>query len=250
MSEKIVLTIDDLTVAYQNTAVLWKVNAEIPTGSLVAVVGPNGAGKSTLIKTIMGIVPKNFGTVRIFGKELNQIKKRHEKISYMPQRGSVDWSFPLTCLDVVLMGRYGHIGWLRRPSEEDRKLAMEALDKFGMTDFYDRQIDELSGGQKQRVFLARSYLQDADLIFLDEPFGGIDARTEEVILDLLKELRDQGKTIVVVTHDLSSLQGHFDYAWLLNIHTIAFGRPDEILTPDNLAHCYGGTIHSYQEGSS
>ncbi len=242
-----VLNIKDLTVAYGNTSVLWQVSAEIPKGALVAVVGPNGAGKSTLIKTIMGLVKPHSGSISIFGQPLNELPERYKKISYMPQRGSVDWDFPISCIDVVLMGRYGHIGWLRRPSKKDRVLALQALDRFGMKEFANRQIGELSGGQQQRVFLARTYLQDADLLFLDEPFGGIDAKTEEVILELLKELRDQGKSIVVVTHDLASLKNHFDYAWLLNIHTVAFGEPDEVLTRDNLLHCYGGTIHLYPE---
>ena len=245
-----VLELKDLTVAYGENVVLWKVSGEIPESSLVAIIGPNGAGKSTLIKTIMGIIPYHSGTVSIFDESLKSLKNKHEKISYMPQRGSIDWDFPINCLDVVLMGLYGHIGWFKRPTKQQKAEALAALEKFGMKDFADRQIGELSGGQQQRVFLARTYLQDADLIFLDEPFGGIDAKTEEVIIDLLKELRNKGKSIVVVTHDLASLKQHFDYAWMLNIHTIAFGKPDEVLTADNMQHCYGGTIHMFHEESA
>lgn len=245
----VVLDIENLTVAYGDTAVLWKVTAQIPEASLVAIVGPNGAGKSTLIKTIMGIIRPHSGKISIFNQPLKSLTKRHEKISYIPQRGSIDWDFPINCLDVVLMGLYGHIGWFKRPSKLQKEQALAALEKFGMKDFAKRQIGELSGGQQQRVFLARTYLQDADLIFLDEPFGGIDAKTEDVIINLLKELRDQGKSIVVVTHDLASLKQHFDYAWMINIHTVAFGKPDVILTPDNMQHCYGGTIHTFHEGS-
>ena len=238
-----IIKVDDVTVAYQDTAVLWKVNISLPKGKLIAVVGPNGAGKSTMIKAIMGIIKPDSGTITVMGQRLDDIKERHKKISYMPQRESLDETFPVNCLDVVLMGRYGHIGWFKRPSAKDRELAMAALRRFDMEEFADRQIGELSGGQKQRVLLARSYVQDAEIIFLDEPFGGIDLKTEEVILQLLKELRDEGKTIVVITHDLASLKQHFDYAWLLNIHSIAFGRPDEVLTRENIAHCYGGTVH-------
>ena len=243
-TNKPIITVRDVSVAYKNDAVLWEVNGDVPEGSLVAIIGPNGAGKSTLIKTIMGIIKPKSGKIKIMGQELKDLKKVHEKISYMPQRDSIDDNFPVNCLDVVLMGRYGHMGWFKRPSKEDRQLAMDALRKFDMDDFAHRQIGALSGGQKQRVLLARSYVQDAYIWVLDEPFGGIDAKTEELILQLLKELRDEGKTIIVVTHDLTSLRQHFDYVWLLNIHTVDFGRPDEVMTGGNIAHCYGGTIHA------
>jgi manganese/zinc/iron transport system ATP- binding protein len=242
-----VIEVKDLTITYgDNNAVLWKTNGSIPEKSLTAIVGPNGAGKSTLVKSIIGAIKPHKGEIKINNKSIKNFSNKHKLISYVPQRDTLDDNFPISCLDVVLMGRYGKLGWIKRPSKSDKDAAMNALEKFGMQMLANKQIGELSGGQKQRVLLARSYLQDSDIIILDEPFGGIDLKTEKIILDLLKELRDKGKTVLVITHDLDSLKDHFDYVWLLNIHTIAFGKPDQVLTKENLIHCYGGSVHLLQ----
>ncbi|HZG65197.1 MAG TPA: ABC transporter ATP-binding protein, partial [Herpetosiphonaceae bacterium] len=189
------VAIRDLTVAYRDKPVLWDIDLTIPEGRLVAVIGPNGAGKSTLIKSILGLVPIAAGSVSFWGRSYRQ--QRH-LIGYVPQRGSVDWDFPTDALDVVLMGRYGRLGWLRRPSRGDRETALECLRHVGMADYAARQISQLSGGQQQRVFLARALAQDARIYFMDEPFAGVDATTERAIVGLLGELRKAGKTVVVV----------------------------------------------------
>jgi manganese/zinc/iron transport system ATP- binding protein len=226
-----VIEVKDLIITYgDNNAVLWKTNGSIPEKSLTAIVGPNGAGKSTLVKAIIGAIKPHKGEIKINNKSIKDISNKHQLISYVPQRDSLDDNFPICCLDVVLMGRYGKLGWIKRPSKSDKDAAMNALEKFGMHMLANKQIGELSGGQKQRVLLARSFLQDSEIIILDEPFGGIDIKTEKII----------------ITHDLDSLKDHFDYVWLLNIHTVAFGKPDEVLTKENLIHCYGGSVHLLQ----
>ncbi len=187
--------IEDLTVAYQQQPVLWDVDLRIPRGVLMAIVGPNGAGKTTLIKAVLGLVRPLAGEVRIFGKPY---KEQRQRVAYVPQRSSVDWDFPTTVLDVVMMGRYGQLGWFRRPGRRERRLAMAALEKLGMQAFAERQISQLSGGQQQRVFLARALVQDADVYLMDEPFQGVDATTERAIVTLLQELSRQKKTVVVV----------------------------------------------------
>lgn len=229
--------IQDLTVAYKESPVLWDVDIEIPQGKLLAVVGPNGAGKTTLIKAVLGLIKPSAGRVKIFGLPVDN--QRH-LIGYVPQRTTVDWDFPTNALDVVTMGRYGHLGWFRRPGAGDKKLALEALDKVGMVDFADRHISQLSGGQQQRVFLARALVQDAAIYFMDEPFVGVDAATEGAIISLLKELRNKGKTVIVVHHDLQSLEEYFDWVFLLNVRQIAIGPVKEVMTPENLRAAYGG----------
>jgi manganese/zinc/iron transport system ATP- binding protein len=229
----------DLTVAYQEKPVLWDVDLEAPEGVLMAVVGPNGAGKSTLMKTILGLVPAAAGQVRIYGKPYEA--QRH-LVGYVPQRGSVDWDFPTDALDVVTMGLYRRLGWIKRPRKAERAAALDALDKVGMADFADRQISQLSGGQQQRVFLARALVQDAQIYLMDEPFAGVDATTERAIIGLLRELRRQGKTVLVVHHDLQTVPEYFDWVTLLNVRRIASGPVDEIFTDENLRRAYGGRI--------
>lgn len=231
--------VTDLTVAYREVPVLWDVDLDVPEGVLMAIVGPNGAGKSTLIKSVLGLVQAAAGKVRIYGKSYEQQRRL---VGYVPQRGSVDWDFPTDALDVVTMGLYGKLGWVRRPGREQRELAMESLEKVGMADLYDRQISQLSGGQQQRVFLARALVQDAQVYFMDEPFAGVDATTERAIIDLLRELRAAGKTVIVVHHDLQTLGEYFDWVMLLNVRRIASGPVDEVLTEENLRKAYGGRI--------
>ncbi|MCH2660288.1 ABC transporter ATP-binding protein, partial [bacterium] len=200
------IQIHDMTIAYHKKPVLWDVDLDVPEGQLVGIIGPNGAGKSTMIKAIMDLVPKASGWVKIYGEDYGEMRKI---IGYVPQRESVDWDFPISALDVVLMGRYGHVGWMRRPGREDRRLAQDALDKVGMGDYARRQISQLSGGQQQRVFLARALAQDARIYMMDEPFAGVDAATERAIIEILVALREQGKTILVVHHDLQTVTEYF-----------------------------------------
>ncbi len=238
-----IIEVHDLTVAYRDIPVLWKINFEISSSTLTAVVGPNGAGKSTLVKTMMGLIKPVTGDIKIMGEPYHKIKDKHAKIAYIPQRESVDWSFPINVIDVVQMGRYRHLGWFKRPGKLEREFAMDALKKFEMHEFANHQIGELSGGQQQRVFLARAFVQGADLFFLDEPFGGVDAKTEEMTLQLLKDLRNIGKTLIVVTHDLQSLKEHFDHTILINKKLIGYGPTEEVLTHKNLIKTYGSHMH-------
>ncbi|GAA0872857.1 metal ABC transporter ATP-binding protein [Gangjinia marincola] len=235
-SDHIAVQVDDLTVAYNYKPVLWDIDLEIPQGVLMAIVGPNGAGKSTLIKSILDIIDPIAGSVRIFGKPY---KKQYQKVAYVPQKGSVDWDFPTTALDVVLMGTYGKLGWIRRPGEKQKKSALEALEKAGMLPFRDRQISQLSGGQQQRIFLARALVQQAEIYFMDEPFQGVDASTEIAIINILKELRKQKKTVIVVHHDLQTVPEYFDWVTFLNVKKIATGPVKDIFNDDNLTKTYG-----------
>lgn len=238
MNQEHALIIEDMTVAYQTTPVLWDIDVKVPAGVLMAIVGPNGAGKSTLIKAVLQLIKPISGTVTIHGSSYETQRK---KIAYVPQRGSVDWDFPTSVLDVVLMGRYGFLGWIKRPTHQDRQLAMEALEKVGMEAFAQRQISQLSGGQQQRVFLARALVQDAAVYFMDEPFQGVDAKTEQAIIVLLKELRASGKTVVVVHHDLQTVADYFDWVTLLNTQLIASGPVAEVFTEENLRKTYRST---------
>jgi manganese/zinc/iron transport system ATP- binding protein len=238
-AEDFPLVIDDLSVAYRDVAVLQDIDLAIPKGQLCAIIGPNGAGKSTLIKAALNLVPTVAGTVRIFGKPYAQ--QRH-RVGYVPQRTSVDWDFPTTALDVVMMGAYGRLGWVKRPGRRERELAMHCLDQLGMADYADRQISQLSGGQQQRVFLARALIQDADLYFMDEPFAGVDALTEKAIVTLLQALRARGKTVVCVHHDLDSAPDYFDWLVLLNVRLIAAGPFISTFTYENLRKTYGGAM--------
>lgn len=235
---EIAIHVEDLTVSYDLKPVLWDIDLDIPAGSLMAIVGPNGAGKSTLIKAILNLIKKVSGEALFNGKSY---KEMHKKIAYVPQRGSVDWDFPTTVFDVVLMGRYGHLGWFRRPKKEDKEIAFEALEKVGMTLFKNRQIAELSGGQQQRVFLARALAQDGDIYLMDEPFQGVDAKTEKAIVEVLKALKQQGKTVVVVHHDLETVPAYFDSVTLLNMKVIASGPIETTFTEQNIKNAYQGT---------
>jgi manganese/zinc/iron transport system ATP- binding protein len=233
------LHVEDLTVSYHSKPVLWDIDLDVPPGVMAAIVGPNGAGKSTLIKTVLGLLTPAAGHVTIFGRPYRAQRRR---VGYVPQRSSVDWDFPTTALDVVTMGLYGHLGWLRRPGKAEHAKALHALELVGMQDFAGRQISQLSGGQQQRVFLARALVQQADVYFLDEPMAGVDATTERAIVDILHKLRDQGKTLIVVHHDLQTVRTYFDWLLLLNVRVIAQGPVDEVYTPANLKKAYGGQI--------
>ena len=233
------LEVRDLTVAYRDKPVLWDIDLTVPSGVLMAIVGPNGAGKTTLIRAILSLLKPAAGLVSIFGRPYHEQRRL---VGYVPQRGSVDWDFPTSVLDVVMMGRYGALGWVKRPGRKDQQLAMEALQKVAMEEFASRQISQLSGGQQQRVFLARALVQQAELYFMDEPFQGVDAKTERAIIDLLKDLRSAGKTVVVVHHDLQTVPDYFDWVTLLNVRCIASGEVREVFTDANLRLAYGGRV--------
>lgn len=233
------LEIEDLTVAYHGKPAVWDVDLRVPEGVLMAIVGPNGAGKSTLIKAALNLLPRTAGTVHFYGKPYEQAR---EMVGYVPQRGSVDWDFPASVLDVVLMGRYGKVGWFRRPSQHDRELAFHALEQVGMADFATRQIGQLSGGQQQRTFLARALVQSAHLYFMDEPFAAVDAVTERAIVTVLQRLREHRRTVVVVHHDLQTVKAYFDWVALLNVEMIASGDVHGTFTDSNLRKTYGGRM--------
>ncbi|EKP95209.1 metal ABC transporter ATP-binding protein [Thermaerobacter subterraneus] len=232
------VAVRNLYVAYDHRPVLRGVRLAVPAGLLVALVGPNGAGKSTLFKAILGLVRPAAGTVRVFGQP---VERQRRRIAYVPQRELIDWDFPATVSDVVMMGRVPRLGWLRRPGPEDRRRVAEALEEVGMAAYARRPLAALSGGQQQRVFIARALAQDADLILLDEPYAGVDAATQEVVRRLLGRLRDAGKTILVVDHDLSGI-GHYDRVALINGRVIAFGPPAEVMTAERLRETYGGRL--------
>ena len=238
MAEK-AIEVTDLTIAYKDKPVLWDVDMDVPSGILMAIIGPNGAGKTTMIKSILGLIKPAAGQVLVYGKPFGE--QRH-LVGYVPQRGSVDWDFPTSVLDVVMMGRYGALGWLKRPGISERAAALDALYKVGMKSFAERQISQLSGGQQQRVFLARALVQDAQLYFMDEPFQGVDATTERAIVTLLQELRSAGKTVVVVHHDLQTVPEYFDWVTMLNVRRIASGPVSDVFTEQNLRQTYGGKV--------
>ncbi len=233
------IEVRDLTVAYRDKPVLWDIDLTVPPGVLMAVVGPNGAGKTTFVKALLGLLPVSAGRIRFFDAPYEASR---QQIAYVPQRGSVDWDFPTSVLDVVMMGRYGRLGWIRRPGKREREQAREALARVGMEDFAGRQIRQLSGGQQQRVFLARALVQDARVYLMDEPFQGVDAVTERAIIDLLRALRSEGRTLLVVHHDLQTVEEYFDRVMLLNVRRIASGPVEQAFTTENLRLTYGGRI--------
>lgn len=237
--KSIPIQIHDMTIAYHRKPVLWDVDLDVPEGQLVGIIGPNGAGKSTMITAIMDLVPKASGWVRIYGQPYERMRK---SIGYVPQRESVDWDFPISALEVVTMGRYGRLGWIRRPRKKDRHIAEEALDKVGMGEYAARQISQLSGGQQQRVFLARALAQDTRIYLMDEPFAGVDAATERAIIDILMELRSRGKTILCVHHDLQTVTRYFDWVIMLNMRVVASGPTSEVFSDENLNKTYGGRL--------
>jgi manganese/zinc/iron transport system ATP- binding protein len=230
------IAVNDLTVAYREKPVLWDIDLHIQPGTLMGIIGPNGAGKSTLIKTILCLVKPASGDVRIFGKPYAE---QRQLVGYVPQRGSVDWDFPTSVLDVVMMGLYGKLGWGRRPGKRERALALASLEQVGMAALAARQISQLSGGQQQRAFLARALVQDAAIYLMDEPFVGVDATTEQTILALLRELQRAGKTVLVVHHDLETVAHAFDHVAILNVELIAAGAMATTLTPEHLRRAYG-----------
>jgi manganese/zinc/iron transport system ATP- binding protein len=238
--ENPILEIHDLTVSYDQNPVLWNVDLSLPAGNLIGVLGPNGAGKSTLIKAIMGLISPTSGYVKLFDKPLNDVRAR---ISYVPQRESVDWNFPASVLDVVLMGTYGKLGLFRRPGKKEKEIAMKSLEQVGMSGFVTRQISELSGGQQQRVFLARALAQQADLYLMDEPFAGVDMATETAIFQLLKEMTGAGKTVIVVHHDIHSAMNFFDWLIMLNLHLVASGPKEQVMNEEMLRKTYGGKLN-------
>ncbi|HSK86251.1 MAG TPA: metal ABC transporter ATP-binding protein [Rubrobacter sp.] len=238
-SEVYPLEVRGVTAAYRDRPVLWDVSFRAPEGQLVAIVGPNGAGKTTLLKVIMGLMEPAAGSATVYGRPFS---KARQWVGYVPQRGSVDWDFPTNALDVVQMGLYGKLGWFRRPGRKEREKAMECLEKVGMASLADRQISQLSGGQQQRVFLARALAQDARLYLTDEPFAGVDYKTERAIVELLRELKTTGRTVVVVHHDLGTVSDYFDRVVILNKRLIAEGPVEEVFTSENVADAYGGAV--------
>ncbi|MCB1085284.1 MAG: metal ABC transporter ATP-binding protein [Chlamydiia bacterium] len=240
------ITLHHLTVNYEKTTALWDLTVSIPEGSLVGVMGPNGAGKSTLLKAMIGIEAPLTGNIQFFGMPF---KKMKEKIAYVPQKGSIDWDFPITVFDVVLMGRYQKLGGLKWYRKADKEAAMRILDQLEMKALARRQISALSGGQQQRLFIARALLQEAEILLLDEPFAAVDQATEELIVRILKKLQSQGKTILVVHHDLHTAPKYFEKVLLLNTALVAFGEVGEVLSKDNLSRAYGRSEELLDEAS-
>lgn len=227
--------VEDLTVSYGESPVLWDVDVDIEKNSITAIVGPNGAGKSTLLKCILGFVKSISGVIKIHDKDLADVRK---EIAYIPQVSAVNWNFPIRVKDVVLMGRYASLGWLKWPRKKDKELAHKALCEMGMEEFENRQISQLSGGQKQRVFIARALCHDADLIIMDEPLAGVDQTSEQIIMDKIKELQKAGKTIVCVHHDLHTLKKYFDHVVFINKYVVASGKTEDVLTEENIRKTY------------
>lgn len=231
----IAVKVEDLTIAYYSKPVVWDVDLNIKKGKLTAILGPNGAGKSTLLKAMLNLIPISSGKILFFDKTYKEFRKN---ISYVPQSESVDWDFPTDVLDVVMMGTYGKLGWIKRAGKKEKELSLEALKKLGMEEYVDRQISDLSGGQQQRVFLSRALVQDSEIYFLDEPLKGVDAKTEKEIMKILKELRDSGKTIVVVHHDLRTVEEYFDDVVLLNKLVVASGSVKDVFIEENINKAY------------
>ena len=229
----------NLTVIYDKKPAIWNIDFTLPAGKIIGIMGPNGSGKSTLLKAIMDIVEPNMGYVKLMDKPLDEVR---DKVSYVPQRLSVDWDFPASVYDVVAMGRYAKRGMFKKLSSDDKKRIDESLEMVNMSAFQNRQISQLSGGQQQRVFLARALAQDADIYLMDEPFVGVDAATEQAIITLLKNMRDQGKTLLVVHHDLHTAQDYFEHMVLLNTRLVAEGPTEEIFNDKILTETYGGTL--------
>lgn len=231
----VAISIKNLSVSYDRNKALEDISAEIPASGLISVIGPNGAGKSTLLKSIIGLIEAEYDTVKFFG---NNFKEFRKKIAYVPQRTSIDWDFPTTVYDTVLMGTYGKLGWFKKPGKKEKEQTYEVLDKLEIADLHNRQIGKLSGGQQQRVFIARALLQEAEVFLMDEPFQGVDATTEKKIIHILKELRDKGKTVLCVHHDLTSVEEYFDYVLFLNKRIIDFGKTSDVFNNDNLKRTY------------
>ena len=236
------ISIEHLTVSYGPKPALLDVTLQIDRGLMVGVIGPNGAGKSTLIKAVLGFVPKDFGQVRILGQPAEHAKGL---VAYVPQRGSVDWDFPITVKEVAMMGRYGNVPWYRDPGPEDKRIVSEALAMVRMTDFANRQIGQLSGGQQQRVFMARALAQGSEILLLDEPFAGVDAATERSIQEVLERARQSGRTLVVVHHDLATAAEYFDRLALIKQRLYAYGPPKAVLNEELLSEVYEGKLRTF-----
>lgn len=239
MKEKVSVEVHNLTASYGGGPVLWDIDFELPAGKIIGVIGPNGSGKTTLLKSIMGLMEPSSGFVKIFNKNLEEVRDR---VAYVPQRESVDWDFPASVFDVVMMGRYRKNNILKRTNKADHEIVNQAIEKVGLTQLKNRQISQLSGGQQQRVFIARALAQKADLYLMDEPFVGVDAATENSILKILQEMREKGKTVIIIHHDLQTVSEYFDHLVLLNTRLIAKGTIQEVLTKENLSNAYGGQL--------
>ena len=235
------LEVRRLTVSYGSRPVLWDVDASFTSGAMSAVVGPNGAGKSTLLKAALGLIPTDAGQAFVHG---GPVRASRDRVAYVPQRDAVDWDFPITVREVVEMGRYGQTGWVRRVPRSDRALVDECLERVGMSAYASRQIGQLSGGQRQRVFIARALAQQAAVMIMDEPFAGVDARTEADILALLGDLRTEGRSVIVVHHDLGTVRATFDWALLINVRAVAAGPVGDVLTPEVLSQAYGAVANA------
>jgi manganese/zinc/iron transport system ATP- binding protein len=233
------ISVQNLTVSYHHKPVLWDINFSLPKGQIIGIIGPNGSGKTTLLKSIMGLLPLDSGDVKLFGLPLKKVRGR---ISYVPQRESVDWDFPANIEDVVLMGRYSKKNLFKPIKKIDREIANEAMEQVGLLDLAKRPISQLSGGQQQRVFIARALAQQAELYLMDEPFVGVDAATEDAILKLLSQMRDEGKTVIIVHHDLQTAYSFFDSIVLLRTRLVAAGPKKEVFTTKNLQDAYGGRL--------
>ena len=232
-----VISVKNLNIAYNDKPVLWDNNIDFVKNSITAIVGPNGAGKSTLLKGILGLKKILSGKIEIEGKNLKDVKK---EIAYIPQSSSVNWDFPTTVFDVVLMGRYVHCGWIKRPNKSDKKKALDAIEKIGLSQYRDRQISQLSGGQKQRVFIARAIASDANIYFMDEPLAGVDKKTEGIIMEFLRDSQKMGKTSIVVHHDLNTIKKYFDHLVIINKRIIAQGLVNNVFTSENIEMAFGG----------
>jgi len=239
MKNQVSVEVHNLTVSYDGGPVLWDIDFELPQGQIIGIIGPNGSGKTTLLKSIMGLVESSSGFVKIYDKNLDDVR---ERVAYVPQRESVDWDFPASVFDVVMMGRYRKKNLLKRTNKADVEIVNQSIEKVGLTEFKNRQISQLSGGQQQRVFIARALAQKADLYLMDEPFVGVDAATESSILALLQEMKADGKTVLIIHHDLQTVSEYFDYLVLLNTRLIAKGNLQEVLTKENLSNAYGGQL--------
>lgn len=239
MKEDVSIEVHNLTVAYGGGPVLWDIDFSLPTGKIIGVIGPNGSGKTTLLKAIMGLLQPSSGFVKIFNKSLDDVR---ERVAYVPQRESVDWDFPASVFDVVMMGRYRKKNILKKTNKADIEIVEKSIEKVGLTQFRNRQISQLSGGQQQRVFIARALAQKADLYLMDEPFAGVDAGTESSILELLQEMKAAGKTVIIIHHDLQTVSEYFDYLVLLKTRLIAKGTLQEVFTKENLSNAYGGQL--------
>jgi manganese/zinc/iron transport system ATP- binding protein len=234
------IDIHNVSIAYSGKPVVWEADFFIPNGVIAGIIGPNGGGKTSILKAIMGIIPYHSGEIQIFHQKIDQVRDR---IAYVPQRETVDWDFPIQVKEVVMMGRYNPNKFFQRFNANDKKIVAESLEKVGLSNFANNQISKLSGGQQQRVFIARALAQEADILILDEPFAAVDTVTENAILTILQQLKNEGKTIVMVHHDLHSGKDFFDWVVMLNTRIVAFGKKEDVFTEENLKNTYGAKLH-------